>query len=684
MSDRLPADVHSRARVTEETNYRILNSAEGVRNYVPKQDLFKYIEKVFGQIAVNLSDHCGPFSRSALIVSPSGGKFETNVFTRDGKDIVANMNFVSPIEEIIKQMLLYIGARIDNKAGDGTTSSMYLASRFFDIIAKEYKNKIVNSRVFARDYEKFNDILKEELSKQKITVDELMDYAYPNKKAFTVQEYQKVVATIAAFQALSSSNGDQKLADAMYQIYLQSPPGTWDYVSVFHNKYENSDAFSVDVDNYDFTLDAQIQTTTQLNHNLYTEYLDTVDLLIIPEEIPDSGFFFDKVLNYLKEVTADTERTRPLVIICRKMGSIIERWVVKFNDEHDNFKIVVFDHMDKMSMSGKSTMLIALALSGGIEPYISSAGNLSNITDQHVIHGARVHFKNHKFHVEYDPTEKKLSTDIANKYYDDPELFPPYTYFLKILNTRLQRLKDDIQQSNFHNEIEYYQEIIARMTFPRRPYLMVGGTAHDHAEAVAVVRDVCGAINSSLTYGFVCGSSFALLRAIRRACSNTPFMRAVARATIELIAITASGTKESLEQYRDADNTNIWKIHKEQFNKVYYWGTEEYNQSDYKKEKETDEPCEIDLPSGKFMYMNMLEKNINHNEFKERSLIDWLLKVVYDSRMLREDSILKQYPVIQPSAVFEHLFYRIGEVMIKLITTECAIVPNAVFIDKDE
>ena len=42
------------------------------------------------------------------------------------------------------------------------------------------------------------------------------------------------------------------------------------------------------------------------------------------------------------------------------------------------------------------------------------------------------------------------------------------------------------------------------------------------------------------------------------------------------------------------------------------------------------------------------------------------------------------YPIIQPTGVFEQLFKRIGDLMIKLITTESMIVPGSVYIDTNE
>lgn len=687
-NSKIPYNPHD-ARVKEEPGLRIMNASRGIRNYVNKHDFFNIMEKVFGEIAKNLTNHCGPYSRSALVISPSGGKYETNVFTRDGRNIVNSMNFVSPIEEIIKDMLLYIGSRVDNKAGDGTTSSMFIASSFFESIANKYKHKIVNSKQFVDSYNKFNDLLKTKLDEQRITLDDCLSVTY-STNTNTVDEYQQMVAYIAAMQALSSSGGDVELATAMYDIYLQSPPGTWDYVAIYHNRYENTKRYEAGVDSYDHWLEGHILTPTLLNENLYSEYKNKVDLLVIPEKIPGGGLLADNVDTFLKEIMK-SERDKDLVIFCRNMDPVFLRKVNDFNNESETFKICVFDHLDELSVTAVSMGLIGLSLSGGVDPYITGKSR-GGLTTDYLIKSVEIHYKNHKIYVNDLFDKHEDPNGIVHPFYRDSKRFQPFTFFVVSLQKRLNMLKEDINQTQYQNEIDAISNTIGRMCFPRRPFLYVGGSSHDHAEALDVIRDVCGAINSSLTKGFICGSSFALFRAIMKAKEeliNGPvdadvkdFMNFAADAVIELINITKHGYEKSIDNAESLiDNGCKYLAHS--LNK---------------------EPTEIHISKlqkcisendNKFSYINILH-NFIADESSCVSLGECILSYMKDSMTKMNNNISKEeahefikniadprnmwYPILQPSTVFEQLFCRIGELMLKLITTECVIVPGAVYV----
>lgn len=684
----LPYNPHD-AHVTEEQTYRILNSSQGIRNYIPKEDLFSMMIKVFSEISKNLTCHCGPYSKSALVVSPSGGKYETNTFTKDGRNIIASMNFVSPIEEIIKEMLLYIGSRVDNKAGDGTTSSMYIAARFFNIIAEKFKDVTINTREFSQNYKKFEKIILNGLQEEKITINSLIEAVYGKDKNISIEEYQTIVAFIAAFQTLSSSGGDIELAKAMYEIYLQSPEGTWDYVSTYHQKYENTKKYEVASDLYDYFVDATILNNALLNENLYSEYKSQCcDLLVLPESIPDAGIAADSLANLLLQIGNDVRENKPLIIVCRSIGAVLLNIINAHNNKNTNFSIVVFENLNSMMVTGVSMDLIGLSLSGGTSPYISSQSK-SMIMEHHIIHNVSVHYKNHKLYV--NNLFEKENNSAIHPFYKDPEKFIPYTSFLTDLKTRSDRLKNDINQIQYKDEVDDIQNLIGKLCFPRRPYLMIGGASHDHAEAIDVVRDVCGAINSSLTNGFICGSSLSLFRILFNTDSyslnkyESVLYLALYRTVIELIDITSTGylNEKSNDFLSDIGGCNTYI-----FNNVL--STDGENRPSVISNI-TNIGDLMDLFSDKKMkysYINYLDTSENISDsickYKIHDILNDISELLKseDKHQYMDNFFNKTYPIIQPSMVFEQLLYRIGELMIKLITTECVIVPGAVYVNK--
>ncbi len=675
------------ASVKEDTSLRILNSSEGVRNYIPKNDFFDMMYKVFSEISSNLANHCGPYSRSALVVSPSGGKYETNTFTKDGRNIVSSMNFVSPIEEIIKEMLLYIGSKVDNKAGDGTTSSMYLTSDFFSQMSKHYKDEVVNSRQFALEYKKFEEILFKYLNNQKVTLEDVVNEIYPNKdEELSIDKYQAIVAAIAAFQTLASSGGDMELAKCMHDIYLQSPPGTWDYIATYHKKYETSARYAVEYDAYDHWINAIILTPTMLNENLYSEYKnDKCDLMIIPEKIPGGGVLFDQINGYLS-VNMQDRRDNDLVIVCRDMDPVVLTKINNYNtSDKKTHNIVVFDHQDDLSITAVSMSLIALSLCGGKDPYITSKNMMGMLNEHFVLHDVALHYKNHKLYVN-NLFDKDDSNDTIHPFYKDPNRFKPFTMFLNMLQRRVKEIKDDINQSQYSKELELLQNTISKMCFPRRPYLMIGGKAHDHAEAIDVVRDCAGAINSSLTDGFICGSSLALLRALIKSNSNLDNVNEIneitnmcINSTINLIGITLFGRPIDNVEYNNLSHLYSWYC-----NYINY-GTNTDDDAEFSYEEfEKFRTYFVENESHKFDYINILEKNKNDAEFKfgiypVENYINGI-KSIIENHDYFDCNYRNDYAIVQPAKVFEQLFERIGELMIKLITTECVIVPGAVYV----
>ena len=698
-----PYDAHG-ARVTDENTLRILNSNQGVRNSIPKEDFFSMMNKVFQEVADNLTAHCGPYSRSALVVSPSGGKYETNTFTKDGRNIVAAMNFVSPIEEIIKEMLLYIGSRVDNKAGDGTTSSMYIASRFFSLMSEAYKDKTVNSRQFALAYKKFEKILLDSLEHQKITLDQLYQDLELSKDGKDVarKKAQKLVGAIAAIQTLASSGGDTELAKCMYDIYCQSPKGTWDYVAIYHQKWESSAKYAVEFDPYDHWLTANILTPGMLNENLYSEYKDNVDILVLPQEVPGGGVLADEVETYLQSIHND-ERDRTLVIFCRSIDAKILRIIQNHNASNAHFKICVFEHLDEFSVTSVSMGLIGLSLSGGKDPFMVGKTGVGHLDESYVLKDVEVHYKNHKLYVNKLFTKwVEDEDDPCHPFYRDPDKFKPFTYFLKSLQNRVEKLKDDINQTQYKNEIDQLQNEISRMCFPRRPYLLVGGSSHDHAEAVDVIRDCAGAINSALTDGFICGSSMALLRAIgyMNIVTNADGynadimeMRHMAmRAVAELIGITIYGHAVELpENWTSLETVDILKCLFDWYhcNKdrlvSHVLFTEDFYKYFTDSEYGVDRVC---TDYHKYEYVNILNFTENSGRFGHYGYMDCgdhLMQLIEDDSDIDKYLVdyAKAYPIIQPAKVFEQLLARIGELMIKLITTEEVIVPGAVYIPKE-
>lgn len=659
-------DVHG-ANMINSNSKQILNAKRGVvGNYIPKEDMFGYMQSTFHLIANHLSEHCGPYSKYALVVSPSAGKYETNIFTKDGKNIINSIEFSSPIEEIFKEMLLYIASRVDNKAGDGTTSSMILASRFFEFIATIYKDKNISSRDFSEEYMEFHKLMISALDTQKIDIDSLVfDIYNKNSDDISTHEYQLVVATVAAYQALTSSGGDTELAKAMFEIYYHSPKECWNYTDVKHNKLESDKRYSVDIPDNDFYLDnCTILDTSVLNTNLGTEYHSgkkKCDILVLIEDRANNELYTETVCNYLKFLSTDPDRTNDLVIMSMADYGAIRHAIARHNAGENKFKMVFVNHSDKVIPSSKSMHLLGLSLSCGVIPFEHSNGH-QFLTDAFVIPNATLVYKFHKVYID-DVLEEaakrygiKYTGGIINPFFEHPEANEYYTGFLDLLNKNIEQYKTDVNQDRYYHTINAISDLMNIMTSPRRPRLVVGGNSHDHAAAIDVVVDVCGAINAALTYGFTVGSSHALSRACASTNQDTTnlFSSAISFACQELIHITSTGQ-------RPLSFSEVFTEQEIVQNGTTTEGTISFNKYDY------------------FNYAS------SHDIF---NMLDMIKDVVLGNIELPFIEVFnnidtRKYPILQPCTVFEQLFERIGDLMIKLITTDSIIVPGAIYIKEE-
>ena len=101
----------------------IVNANIGVTNILESNDIYTIMLDTFTDIVRVLSDHCGPYGKFAMITSATNRVAEP-VFTKDGIGIVRAMEYMSVMQEYVRNTLAYMGSRVETAAGDGTTSSI--------------------------------------------------------------------------------------------------------------------------------------------------------------------------------------------------------------------------------------------------------------------------------------------------------------------------------------------------------------------------------------------------------------------------------------------------------------------------------------------------------------------------------------------------------------------------------
>jgi len=99
------------ADAQNESAKLVVNTNLGLTNVISIDDSEDIILETLETCRNILFSHCGPHARYAMLLNgyTAGEKFEPSVFTRDGIRLLSAVEFVSPIERYIQDLITYIG-----------------------------------------------------------------------------------------------------------------------------------------------------------------------------------------------------------------------------------------------------------------------------------------------------------------------------------------------------------------------------------------------------------------------------------------------------------------------------------------------------------------------------------------------------------------------------------------------
>ena len=129
MAERMVADPSAR---------RIVNTFEGTTNVFTIDEQRKTILDALDMCIRSLERHFGPTSGYSMHVDANGVSttMSPHVFTRDGIKTLSLIEYLSPIQTYFKNLICYIGDRVDSIAKDGTTTAMLFSAYFLQHILK--------------------------------------------------------------------------------------------------------------------------------------------------------------------------------------------------------------------------------------------------------------------------------------------------------------------------------------------------------------------------------------------------------------------------------------------------------------------------------------------------------------------------------------------------------------------
>lgn len=469
----------------EQGRIRLLNANKGVTNTDHGKSFYKEIIDVTDYIYNSLADHCGKYALNSLIIEEYGlGANNNNVFTTDGITILSFMELLSPLQEYIKDQMSYIGSRVDNAAGDGTTTSMMLAAKFTNYFFKHILSKKMNIK---ERYDYLNnikcklDLIRNDLENYKLTVDKLAKYSGQNKS--------ETKGNIAFIQSMLVSKGNVGLSSCMREIYSILPD---EMNSSFYkevNEHETDYKFKTKYPEYEVTCKVILTSLDVLNRKLGTEYVAEGADLIVSSVTMSQGLNEYDILD-----THLSKRTKPTVVLYHEISpEIIQKWNSLSTKE---LPIVLIKYVDGDVYGKTEPILLRAAATAAGKNTIDRVEKIEEAIIPNVnirIRGGYVFIGNL---YEVDETTK------LNVRYDENDNESEYMQLVQEIRDVIHGLKNEYMLPNENAHAEHVAALRA-MVSAKTPILSVGGKTVDVHESLSIVKDVLGSVTSTMEEGFI-------------------------------------------------------------------------------------------------------------------------------------------------------------------------------------
>ena len=635
----------------------VINTNFDTSNIVSMEKSLPQIHSTLKRCQSILKDHCGPQSGYAMLVNnmSAGINFEPNVFTRDGIKILDSVEFLSPLERYIKDLLTYVGARVDNNAKDGTTTSMLFSALFLDEVL-DSTDKLKDLKL---SFFQMNRCIEATFS---TILQEIENYTYSIKKIadksedeITEGEKVKIAGQIAFMQALSSSGGNVELALAMKEIFEKSPSVAWEFITSHNSIKETGKSFEVETTPYDTHFKCITSQANVLNSALSTEYEEeNVTCMIISSMLSAGSFKTDQVLQYIRNFDTD----KPLAIFAQYVDASFQSELAKINQTRNKF-ISVWCYSAETrvaSMNYPYELMIAAAIAGA-KPF--DMDNESDVlTYEHVFVADKLHW--HDSFMDFYGIVKTDESTLHPFYADPSKATQFYKDTREAIEKQLTLYKDGHKPDG--RMYGLFMEMLNKLACIHRPTLRLGGPVHEQVANNDVVQDVQGAIMSSLKHGFLINGPLSICHAIYKTYDK-----------YKEASSSVTGIAKNMNIFSLIILKDMYKSISEILKTVYSLPSvswEEIIPSDV---------CNKMMENSD-IYRNVLDS-------KTRSFTDFIsiLKEVKDISNTSEEGLELgvTYPVLQPLAITTELLKRVQELLMKFINTNKIVVYGGVVVNEE-
>lgn len=479
-----------------------LNAHHDVTNVVNNEDLQKVVIPTLDLFIKQLERICGPFARNALIIKADetlgtamGSEMDMRMFLRDGRHIIRSTDFVSPIQQYLKSIVLYIGSRVDAICKDGTTTSMLFTCHLIkQLVANQQEFSLSTLLEIEQTFDRVIRLLTEDIFHQKIDVDLLMN-------TFNCNE-NEAAGAIAFLQAYTASGCNLEIATAISQFFRRMPKAIWgDRIDHTISRVEKS-GYVCKAD----TCDAEYEMTTIM---LTTQYRNTdmrriiqyesADVLIMPQGIHDASLSTDELVEYLKKRLEKDENKTPL-LICSPGGDHCSPKIVAFINERAKTYGVDIPVVAYNVKTKGTTPWIALTVCGKANvPLYQEITPLEDSVIKNV--SVRIDATTTQFN-NLSPKDERLDEEsLIHPGMIYPDDYPYHKQAIDIVDGYRVTLKTSHKLDP--EELNELEAAHADLSVVKRMLLRLGGYYHDQLALQPVIEDASGSAMAAVRDGLI-------------------------------------------------------------------------------------------------------------------------------------------------------------------------------------
>jgi len=476
-----------------ETGRTIVNNNIGLTNVYGKVDLRATMVSTIDTIVNGLMEHCGPFGSYAIIVDPL---LPTSppTFTKDGINIVKAMDFGSPIENVIRRMVIHIGSAVDRVSGDGTTSSIILT---LVALAELIKSDEVAAMSYGQIKDAYDSFVEDVTSRNNSA-------SYPIDGLVTAERTRtQLIKAVAFHQAYTSSHGDIALSELAAQLFSSMPEEAWDNIVLEHAKKETTTKYSLVEETSQYSLPVNIFSKNMCNTELKTRFMcEGASLLVIPTTLTANTPMFESILKLIRDLSyadaASSDLSTMVIITMSGIDTHTRQLLLEALAAHSKVskkEIAIFTYGSEEPLLNELT---GLCLVGGVDT--NKAATVPTVQES-----VKLDYKNGVIRIDglYDNPEGSMIHPYVND-----KTFPKFDETLETILGMISKLQQDEVSSSNKRKVQELRRLHNKIFLTRNIIVRAGGNIHDMASSYDLIEDVIRACKSSLLDGFTAGNNY--------------------------------------------------------------------------------------------------------------------------------------------------------------------------------